>query len=94
MGERPTASQGHLEKSAVDGRVDRLLEWPNLGGIGGRGACGNPKDYEVTMSKPTEMNQIPLFTFGAHPKTGQWWTGQNRPVREPPQARVFYRVRS
>ena len=70
MRERPTASQGHLEKSAVDGKVDRLLEWPNLGG-GGRGVCGNPKDYEVTMSNRTEMNQIPLITLGAHSKTGQ-----------------------
>ena len=32
--------------------------------------------------------------LGGHLKTGQLWTGQNRPVREPPQARVFYRVRS
>src|SRR3989442_14907300 len=26
--------------------------------------------------------------LGGHLKTGQLWTGQNRPVREPPQARV------
>ena|SRR6266566_9363181 len=38
-----------------------------------------------------EKTHLPL---GGHPKTGQLWTGQNRPVREPPQARVFYRVRS
>ena len=34
------------------------------------------------------------WILGGHLKTGQSWTGQNRPVREPPQARVFYRVRS
>jgi hypothetical protein len=27
--------------------------------------------------------------LGGHLKTGQSWTGQNRPVGEPPQARVF-----
>src|SRR3989441_8220108 len=32
--------------------------------------------------------------LGGHLKTGQSWTGQNRPVGEPPQARVFYRSRS
>jgi hypothetical protein len=30
--------------------------------------------------------------LGGHLKTGQSWTGQNRPVGAPPQARVFYRV--
>ena len=33
-------------------------------------------------------------SLGGHLKTGQLWTPENRPVREPPQARVFYRVRS
>jgi hypothetical protein len=32
--------------------------------------------------------------LGGHLKTGQSWTGQNRPVGEPPQARVLYRGRS
>lgn len=29
--------------------------------------------------------------LGGHLKTGQSWTGENRPVGEPPQARVLYR---
>ena len=33
-------------------------------------------------------------TLGGHLKTGQSWTGQNRPVGEPPQARVLYRGRT
>lgn len=33
-------------------------------------------------------------TLGGHLKTGQSWTGQNRPVGARPQARAFYRVRS
>ena len=35
-----------------------------------------------------------LYNLGGHLKTGQSWTGQNRPVGEPPQARVLYRVRA
>jgi hypothetical protein len=33
-------------------------------------------------------------TLGGHLKTGQLWTGQNRPVGGPPHARVFYRSQS
>src|SRR3989449_5841899 len=34
-----------------------------------------------------------LASLSGHLKTGQLSTGQNRPVGEPPQARVFYRNR-
>jgi hypothetical protein len=30
--------------------------------------------------------------LGGHLKTGQSWTGQNRPVGRAPQARGFYRI--
>jgi hypothetical protein len=32
---------------------------------------------------------VELHGLGGHLKTGQLWTGQNRPVRKPPQARVL-----
>jgi len=44
----------------------------------------------VTLAKELQA----LGVLGGHLKTGQSWTGQNRPVGEPPQARVLYRVRA
>jgi two-component system NtrC family sensor kinase len=38
-----------------------------------------------------ETAKKPSLTLGGHLKTGQLWTGQNRPVGAAPQAGVFYR---
>ena len=41
------------------------------------------KSRALTARLKAEIN------LGGHLKTGQLWTGQNRPVREPPQAQVL-----
>jgi hypothetical protein len=53
---------------------------------------GEERRYRIT-SRP-QQRQDATYPLGGHLKTGQSWTGQNRPVGELPQARVFYRVRS
>jgi hypothetical protein len=46
-----------------------------------KGASG----ISTVIERDPTLTPSPPF-LGGHVKTGQWWTGQNRPVGEPPQA--------
>ena len=84
------ATQAALDLLRATGHGDRGGPWLPVG-VGvhtGRAFFGTVSGAEGTFSDFTALG------LGGHLKTGQLWTGENRPVGEPPQARVLYRGRS
>ena len=80
----PTASH------RIDPLIERMVFWC-LVAVATVGAC-----LRFHVAFPYERMYL-IFApkvLGGHLKTGQSWTGQNRPVGEPPQARVLYRGRT